>query len=81
MNGDKEKLDILKRNNYKYMFDRELYFNREARKIFSREAIEDHDVKLLKDRIEEENVSEVMIYFNGPVSEEIVEELKQVFNL
>lgn len=81
MIGNSEKLKILQQNDFKYHFSRELYFNREMRKIFSREAIEDHDSTWLKGKIEEKNIYDVMIYFNGPVSEEIKEELVQVFNL
>ena len=80
MNSDSEKLNILRENNFKYILDRELYVNREMKKIFSREAIEDNDVQWLSDKISERNINDIMIYFNGPVTNEIREELIRVFN-
>jgi hypothetical protein len=81
MHTEKEKLNVLKLNGYNYIFDRKLYFNREKRKIFSREAIEDHNVTWLQEKINEKNTYNVMVYFNGPIDEETIAELKQVFNL
>ncbi len=77
---EKQKLDLLINNGYKYHFERELYFNREKKKIFSSNAIDDHDINWLRLKIEENN-EDLAIYFNSIPSSEIVIELKRLFAL
>ncbi|HOE12194.1 MAG TPA: hypothetical protein PLQ35_15240 [bacterium] len=43
-----EKDELLKNGGFMYNFHREIYFNRKTKKIFSIEAIEDHDKKWLQ---------------------------------
>ncbi len=81
MISDSQKLKVLEQYGFRYHFKRELYFSRDRRKIFSREAVEDHNSEWLKEKIEENNIHDIMIYFNGPVNVEMKNELKQVFNL
>lgn len=42
---DKDKYDLLSKNDFQNHFDRAMYFNRRTKKIFSLEAIEDHDLE------------------------------------
>ena len=76
------KEELLRRYDFQYIFDRNLWVNREKRKIFSEIAVEDHDMEWIRQRIEIPNKSEdVQIFFNGPVDDQIKTELKQHFNL
>jgi len=77
---DQQKLELLKLNSFRYQFDRELYFNREKKKIFSSDAIDDHDLEWLTLKITENN-DDLAIYFNEAPSADIVAELKRLFAL
>ncbi|HUP62456.1 MAG TPA: hypothetical protein VNA69_18775 [Thermoanaerobaculia bacterium] len=66
------KEDLLKRAGYRYNFDRMAYINRDARKVFSVEAIEDHSAEWLCDRIAETNNGEWRFYFNEAPSPSVV---------
>lgn len=57
------KIDLLKERRFRYHFDREIYYNRQLRKIFSLEIIEDQDEMWLKRRIDERHGS-WKFYFN-----------------
>lgn len=62
----REKERILKEAGFHYHFERSLYFNRETRKIFSVEAIDDHPVEWLNACISEPSRgSEWQFYFNA----------------
>ena len=74
MSARERKLAILKGAAFRYYFDREIYFNRQSRKIFSREAIEDNDVDWLQ-RCIEENTTEWAFYFNGEPSQAVKDSL------
>ena len=71
---------ILENAGYEYNFDRMVYFNRAAKKVFSIEFVEDHDETELRRRISEEtNGSEWRFYFNNPYPPEAVKrELENV---
>lgn len=70
------KKDILERSDYDYNFRRMVYFNRKARKVFSVEAVEDHDESWLQARIEEENgPQEWRFYFTREPSQAVQQEL------
>jgi hypothetical protein len=76
MPGQANKRELLEHAGFVYNFDREVYFNRTARKIFSVEAIEDHDPTWLRSCIEEDNGStEWRFYFNSPPSDIVRQEL------
>ncbi len=82
MSTDAEKIALLKDAGFRYDFDREVYFNRRIHKVFSLEAIEDHDETWLKTRLEEEGSPEEWhFYFNTNPSQavrsELVAELEQ----
>jgi len=67
-----EKAERLKRAGYRYNFNRMVYINRIARKVFSVDAIEDHSAGWLADRIDESNEGEWRFYFNEAPSDAIV---------
>ena len=70
---------ILQDAGYAYNFDRMVYFNRKAKKIFSIEFVEDHDENdLLKGIAEETNEADWRFYFNSPPSEAVKHEIENV---
>jgi hypothetical protein len=52
-----KKQQILENEGYRYSFDRQVYFNRKARKAFSVEFVEDHPEEELSRLIREEAAS------------------------
>ncbi len=73
------KQDLLKRAGYAYNFDRMVYFNREAKKAFSVEFVEDHDEEELNRRIREgDEPNGWRFYFNSPPSESVRRVLERV---
>lgn len=74
------KAEILQEAKYRYASRHAIYFNKMAKKIFSLEAIEDHDAKWLKECIKKKD-SEWNFYFNNAprenVKEEIIDYLKE----
>jgi len=72
------KKQILEGAGYLYHFSRMIYFNRNDRKIFSIEAVEDNDENWLKKCIEADNSeAQWKFYFNSPFSESVKQELIQ----
>ena len=55
---DKQKQQTLEENGYVYNFRRMIYINHSSKKLFSYEAIRDHDLNWIKSRITENNVGE-----------------------
>jgi hypothetical protein len=72
------KQDLLENAGYRYSFDRELYFNREAKKAFSVEFIEDNAETELKRRIEQMSGADWQFFFNNPPSDAVKRELASV---
>ena len=73
---DSDKISLLKSAGFRYDFEREVYFNRRSRKVFSLEAIEDHDEAWLEERLREvERAEGWSFYFNSPPSESVQSEL------
>ncbi len=68
------KEDLLKQAGYRYNFDRMVYINRTAKKVFSVDAIEDHSAEWLSDRLAEVNNGEWRFYFNEAPSAAVVRE-------
>jgi hypothetical protein len=67
---------ILDTAGYRYSFDRELYFNREVKKAFSVEFVEDKPEAELERRISEETLgTDWHFFFNNPPSDAIKREL------
>ena len=77
MSAATAKQQILESADYAYSFDRRSYINRNARKVFSLEFIDDHDEKELQKCIEEPAPApgEWRFYFNSPISESVKREL------
>jgi hypothetical protein len=70
------KKEMLESAGYRYNFNRMVYFNQAARKVFSVEAIEDDSEQWLHDRIAEKNGERGWrFYFNAPPSDAIEQEL------
>jgi len=73
------KSQILKDAGYVYSFDREVYFNRGDKKVFSLEFVEDHsEAELQRYLNERRQGSEWRFYFNSPPSEAVKHELQGV---
>ena len=73
------KKDILREADYRYNFDRDIYFNRKAKKAFSLEFVDDKREEELVQRIQEPNDStEWKFYFNTAPSEGVKRILEQV---
>ena len=76
MPHSKQKKEILEKANYRYHFTREIYFNRDAKKVFSLEAIEDNDPQWLLERINMVKTSDKWdFFFNEDPSDNIKREI------
>ncbi len=62
------KTQILEDGGYVYNFDREVYVNRQTRKVFSLEFVEDHTEEVLAAKLEEPVTAtgNWHFYFNDP---------------
>jgi hypothetical protein len=70
---------VLRDAGYVYNFDRMVYVNRVAKKVFSAEFVEDNDETQLRKRINEEtNGSEWRFYFNKTPPAAVRRELENV---
>ncbi len=73
------KKDILREANYVYNFDREMYFNRDARKVFSAEFIADRPEDEIARRINEPEIGDGWkFYSNYPLPDSVRQELESV---
>ena len=73
------KKDIMLEADYRYNFDRDIYFNRNARKAFSLEFVDDKDEAKLRQSIQEPNHGNGWkFYFNSEPSESVKRILEQV---
>jgi hypothetical protein len=73
------KKDILKEANYWYNFDRDIFYNRKAKKAFSLEFVDDKSEEEIRRSIEEcTNGAGWTFYFNSPPSEGVKRILEQV---
>lgn len=73
------KQQILNAGGYRYSFDRQLYFNRGAKKAFSVEFIEDHSEDVIKQLIRELPANpEWRFFFNTEPSAAVERELAAV---
>src|SRR5216684_3540860 len=57
---------LLKQNGYRYNFDRMIYLNLAAKKVFSVAAIEDNPVDWLTAKMAEQTDGDWQFYFNEP---------------
>ena len=72
-----EKRELLTNASYRYNFDREIYVNRSARKVFSLEFIEDHGEDELRRLIQAENREGWSFYFNAAPSLSVKQALQR----
>lgn len=73
------KNDVLKEAQYWYNFDRDIFYNRQAKKAFSLEFVDDKPEEELARRIgESTDNSRWTFYFNSPPSESVKQMLEQV---
>ncbi len=73
------KQQILDAAGYDYNFDRQVYFNRKARKVFSVEFIADNDEAKLDESIREStDAREWRFYFNVPPPESVKRQIESV---
>jgi hypothetical protein len=72
------KQDLLENAGYRYSFDRELYFNREAKKAFSVEFVEDHSEEEMKRRLDQMPGADWQFFFNSPPSDAVKRELASI---
>jgi len=74
-----EKTQLLDSAGYAYNFDRMMYINRQARKAFSVEYVDDHQEAEIASRIQEPNDEhDWRFYTSLPMSEGTRKELKRV---
>jgi hypothetical protein len=72
------KQHILDAAGYIYNFDREVYFNRSAKKIFSVDFLEEHDGAKIERCIREStDAREWRFYFNVPPSESVKRQIAE----
>lgn len=72
------KEQLLKNSGYRYSFDRELYLNRELKKAFSVEFIEDRSEEEIEMAIQEPSVGHWRFFFNGDLSPAAERELANI---
>jgi len=73
------KRQILQNAGYVYNFDREVYVNRKAKKVFSLEFVEDNSEDDLRTRIDEDPGGQAWrFYFNAEPSKAVQEELEEI---
>jgi hypothetical protein len=74
-----EKTHLLDSAGYAYNFDRMMYINRQAKKAFSVEFIDDHQEAEIASRIREPNTDQDWHFYTSlPMSEGTKKELKRV---
>lgn len=72
-----KKRQLLEGAGFDYSFDRDVYYNRETKKIFSVEFVEDHTVEELDSRIRERPAGDKWrFYFNETPSGSVSRELE-----
>jgi hypothetical protein len=75
------KMDILRAGHYTYNFDHELYFNRDAKKVFSFPFLDDHaEDEVLRCINERTDRSAWTFYFNFPPSQGVKRELESTLS-
>jgi hypothetical protein len=73
-----KKAEMLFAANYRYSFDRDLYVNREVKKAFSLEFVDDKPEEIVRKGIEEATGGNGWkFYFNLPPSERVRQQLEK----
>ena len=71
-----EKEALLEASDYRYHFDRMIYFNRATRRALSLEFVEDHSLEEIHDLINQLPAANGWaFYFNDPLSDRIKRDL------
>jgi len=70
-----DKIDVLNKRGYKFVFDRDIFFNNKDRKCFSLEFIEDNPIEVIESKLREPVEDDITFYFNKPPSENVRYEL------
>jgi hypothetical protein len=74
-----EKIHLLDDAGYSYNFDRMMYINRQAKKAFSIEFIDDHAKEEIATRIHEPNSEQDWLFYTSlPMSKGTEKELKRI---
>ena len=72
-----DKKNLLNAEGYAYSFNRQVYYNRDSRKVFSLEFIEDHNTVNLRNHIHEyTNGQNWRFYFNEAPPNSVKRELE-----
>lgn len=79
----KEKIDLLERKGFKYLFDRDIYCNPDMRKCFSLEFIEDSTSVDIEKKISTAipKSGGLVFYFNRPLPPGLEEDIKKEVKL
>ena len=73
---DKEKVEILKKNGYREVFERELYYNRDSKIILSREWIGDSTLTDIQKILDEKSEKSSWLFYSAfPLQEDVKREL------
>jgi hypothetical protein len=70
-----DKIDVLKKKGYKFIFDRDIFFNNKDRKCFSLEFIEDNPIDVIELKLKEPVEEDIIFYFNKQPSDNVRLEL------
>jgi hypothetical protein len=71
-----EKRELLGELGFRWLFDRDVFVNREARKIASYEYVEDHHVNDIRDELSQPSPPNGwMVSFNEPPAPGVVEQI------
>ena len=69
MSSLEEKIGLLKRSGYRFVFDRDIYCNLRKRKCFSLEFVEDRPINDIRDKLNQPRRRHGLdFYFNKPPS-------------
>ncbi len=76
------KIQVLEDAGYAYSFDRSIYLNRNARKVFSLEFVEDHSEAELEARINRPapSTGEWQFHFNSDPSDAVKRDLLKILS-
>jgi hypothetical protein len=70
-----DKIDVLQKKGYKFVFDRDIFCNNKDRKCFSLEFIEDNPIDVIESKLREPVEEDIKFYFNEFPSENVRLEL------
>jgi hypothetical protein len=74
------KEQLLRNGGYRYKFQRGLYLNRELKKAFSIQFLDDHTPEEIEKAIQEPAIGRWQFFFNGGISPENAMELAKLLD-